>query len=75
MELELVLFIECVQLAMGPDHQQTASHVMVTRAPGDLLEEPHPGVTILLPGVGTHQVILTSPDTVQPGNKQSIRFE
>ena len=70
MELELILLVECVQLAVGPDHQQTAGHIMVTRTPGDLLKEPHPGVAILLPDVGTHQVILASPDTVQPGDKQ-----
>ena len=70
MVLELVLEVKVVQLAVGPDHQQTAGHVVITWASGDFLQEPHPRVAVLLPGVGARQVILATPDLVQPGNRQ-----
>ena len=74
-KLELVLEVECVQLTMSPHHQQAAGHIVITWAPGNLLQEPHPCVAVLLPGVGAHQVILASPDLVQPDNKSHSKSD
>ena len=72
MVLELVLEVKVVQLAVGPDHQQAAGNVVITRASRDFLQEPHPRVAVPLPGVGAHQVVLATPHLVKSGNRKKM---